>query len=62
MTPPMMCWLLGPLPASKNEFEFLAADDASFITGVVLPVDSGKTPRMHIPDFDLTALNNQNID
>ena len=40
---------------------FLASDDAAFITGVVLPVDGGKTPQMHIPDFDLTALDNQSI-
>jgi meso-butanediol dehydrogenase / (S,S)-butanediol dehydrogenase / diacetyl reductase len=40
---------------------FLASDDASFITGVILPVDGGKTPQMHIPDFDLTALDNRNV-
>lgn len=40
---------------------FLGSDAAAFITGVILPVDGGKTPQMYIPDFDLTALDNQNL-
>lgn len=40
---------------------FLGSDDASFITGVVLPVDGGKTPQLHVPDWDLTSLDNQKV-
>lgn len=38
---------------------FLGSDDASFITGVILPVDGGKTPQMYVPAFDITNLDNQ---
>ncbi len=38
---------------------FLASSDASFITGVILPVDGGKTPQMYVPSFDITNLDNQ---
>ncbi len=38
---------------------FLASDDASFITGVVLPVDGGKAPQLYVPAFDITNLDNQ---
>jgi meso-butanediol dehydrogenase/(S,S)-butanediol dehydrogenase/diacetyl reductase len=41
---------------------FLASDAAAFITGVVLPVDGGKTPQMPLPKFDLSALDNQSIE
>ena len=41
---------------------FLGSDEASFITGVVLPVDGGKAPQLHVPDWDLTTLDNQNIE
>ena len=39
---------------------FLASDDAAFITGVVLPVDGGKTPQLHVPDWELT-LDNRDV-
>jgi meso-butanediol dehydrogenase/(S,S)-butanediol dehydrogenase/diacetyl reductase len=38
---------------------FLASDEASFITGVILPVDGGKTPQLYVPAFDITNLDNQ---
>lgn len=41
---------------------FLGSNDAAFITGVVLPVDGGKTPQLHVPDWDLTTLDNQKIE
>lgn len=40
---------------------FLGSDDASFITGVILPVDGGKTPQLFVPSFDLTNLNNSQV-
>lgn len=41
---------------------FLASDDASFITGIVLPVDGGKTSQLYVPAFDITNLDNQAVD
>ena len=38
---------------------FLGSDDASFITGVILPVDGGKAPQLYVPSFDITNLDNQ---
>ena len=38
---------------------FLGADDGSFITGVVLPVDGGKAPQLYVPAFDITNVENQ---
>ncbi len=38
---------------------FLASGDASFITGVILPVDGGKTPQLYVPKFDITNLDNR---
>ena len=37
----------------------VASEDASFITGVILPVDGGKTPQLYVPAFDITNLDNQ---
>ncbi|MEY3005742.1 MAG: hypothetical protein RI942_84 [Pseudomonadota bacterium] len=41
---------------------FLGSEDASFITGVILPVDGGKTPQLYVPAFDITNLDNQAAD
>lgn len=38
---------------------FLGSEDSSFITGVILPVDGGKTPQLYVPSFDITNLDNQ---
>ena len=43
-----------------NTICFLASDEAAFITGVVLPVDGGKTPQLHVPDWELT-LDNRDV-
>ena len=43
----------------SNAICFLGSDDASFITGVILPVDGGKTPQLYVPSFDITNLDNQ---
>jgi NAD(P)-dependent dehydrogenase (short-subunit alcohol dehydrogenase family) len=39
---------------------FIGSDDASFINGVVLPVDGGKTPQLYVPDWKLT-LDNRDV-
>ncbi len=39
---------------------FVGSDDASFINGVILPVDGGKTPQLHVPDWELT-LDNRDV-
>lgn len=39
---------------------FMGSDDSSFITGVILPVDGGKTPQLHVPDWELT-LDNRDV-
>jgi NAD(P)-dependent dehydrogenase (short-subunit alcohol dehydrogenase family) len=36
---------------------FIGSDDAAFINGVILPVDGGKTPQLHVPDWELTLDN-----
>ena len=39
----------------------LVSDQASFITGTILPVDGGKTPQMYVPGFDITNLDNVDV-
>ncbi len=39
---------------------FVGSDDASFINGVILPVDGGKTPQLYVPDWELT-LDNRDV-
>ena len=41
---------------------FLGSDQASFITGVILPVDGGKTPQLYVPGFDITNLDNVEVE
>jgi NAD(P)-dependent dehydrogenase (short-subunit alcohol dehydrogenase family) len=48
---------LGTASDMANAICFLASDEAAFITGVVLPVDGGKTPQLHVPDWKLTLDN-----
>ena len=45
-----------------NAICFLASDEASFVTGVILPVDGGKAPQLYVPAFDITNLDNQAAD
>ena len=51
---------LGTPEDMANAICFLASDEAAFITGVVLPVDGGKTPQLYVPDWELT-LDNRDV-
>lgn len=51
---------LGTPEDMANAICFLGSDESSFITGVVLPVDGGKTPQLHVPDWELT-LDNRDV-
>ena len=51
---------LGTPEDLANSICFLASDESTFITGVVLPVDGGKTPQLHVPDWELT-LDNRDV-
>jgi meso-butanediol dehydrogenase / (S,S)-butanediol dehydrogenase / diacetyl reductase len=51
---------LGTPEDLANSICFLASDEAAFITGVILPVDGGKTPQLHVPDWELT-LDNRDV-
>lgn len=51
---------LGTPEDMANAICFMASDESAFITGVVLPVDGGKTPQLHVPDWELT-LDNRDV-
>ena len=51
---------LGTPEDLANTICFLGSDESTFITGVVLPVDGGKTPQLHVPDWELT-LDNRDV-
>ena len=51
---------LGTPEDLANSICVLASDEAAFITGVILPVDGGKTPQLHVPDWELT-LDNRDV-
>lgn len=51
---------IGTSEDMANAICFLASDEAAFITGVVLPVDGGKNPQLHVPDWKLT-LDNRDV-
>jgi len=42
---------IGTMAEVANVVRFLCSDDASFLTGVVLPVDGGLTCRVAVPDL-----------
>jgi NAD(P)-dependent dehydrogenase (short-subunit alcohol dehydrogenase family) len=37
---------------------FLASDQASFVTGTIIPVDGGKTPQLYVPGFNPGSADN----
>lgn len=41
---------------------FLASDEASSITAVVLPVDGGKSAQLYVPAFDVSNMDNRALD
>lgn len=51
---------IGTSEDMANAICFMASDEAAFITGVILPVDGGKNPQLHVPDWKLT-LDNRDV-
>ncbi|NND39775.1 MAG: SDR family oxidoreductase [Pseudomonadales bacterium] len=51
---------IGTAEEMSEAIAFLCSDDSSFINGVILPVDGGKTPQLHVPDWKLT-LDNRDV-